>query len=47
MIKVDGWYAYAYDMRMQINLDLRSMHRFAVLASVDVVAAQRFDIGNL
>jgi len=33
-------------MRMQIILNLRSMHRGAVLASVDVAAAQRFDIGN-
>jgi hypothetical protein len=32
-------YASTYDMRMHINPDLRSMHRIAVLASVDVAAA--------
>jgi hypothetical protein len=31
---------------MQIISNLRSMRRVAVLASVDVVAARRFDIGN-
>lgn len=43
MIKVDRLYATTYGKRMQASLDLRSMHRIAVLASVDVVAAVTVD----
>jgi uncharacterized protein (TIGR03086 family) len=39
MIALDILYAHTYDTRMHTKVEFRSLHRIAVLASVDVVSA--------